>query len=497
MDRRKYELESAKPGSECFIDFEGKRLSAKEGEPLMVTLLAHGIETASRSVKYHRPRGSFCMAGICGQCWMRIDDLPNRAACTSRSRPGLVAMRENAFPSADLDWFRAADLVFAGGLDHHRLGTTSIGPLNAIMQDTARRMAGLGSLSTTPAAPAPAVARRAVDLAVVGGGVAGLAAACAAAGAGLKTVVIEAREVPGGRLRSGLYDDVPALAQLPAAAIAALKSAGGELWLDSIASGIYKDADAHAELLVRRDVGLKTERLVKIEARTLILANGGYEQSPLFESNDLPGHYGARAVAELVNRFQILPGKRVVIAGSDEETAARLERSLRAIGVAAVRVVEPSDAADRRGQRATGDGSADSIQRGRITAARGGTHVKGVEIAPLEGARGEAIRIACDIIASAMPLAPAFELARQAGCAIDYRPLLGGFAVVADPGSGRTSVERLFAAGEVTGTMPAEHAALEGEIAGLSAVLEHKDEPAAHARREALLGSRERGRALR
>src|SRR5262249_55002990 len=113
----------------------------------MVTLLAHGVDTASRSVKYHRPRGAFCMAGSCDQCSMRIDDLPTRAACTAPAVEGRAIGRQNAFPSADVDLFRAADIVFAAGFDHHRLATTPLTPLNAVMQGTARQMAGLGSLS--------------------------------------------------------------------------------------------------------------------------------------------------------------------------------------------------------------------------------------------------------------------------------------------------------------------------------------------------------------
>jgi sarcosine oxidase subunit alpha len=443
MERRKNELAAIAPPSaseEIVIELEGKILSARAGEPLMVTLLAHDIETASRSVKYHRPRGAFCMTGICGQCWMRIGDLPNRAACTTRVYPGLVASRENAFPSADVDVFRAADYVFAGGLDHHRLGTTKIRPLNLIMQDTARRMAGLGTLSTTAPEPAPHHVRVQTDVAIVGAGPAGLAAARVTSSAGKKTVLIDSQKTAGGQLRTRLFDDVHSLAAL---LDAAPKLSACELWTSSIACGVYRNGRGLPELLVRRATGSKEERVVSVEPRVLILANGGYEQAPLFESNDLPGHYGARALAELVLAYGVLPGKSVVIGDYGAEAGARLESRLAKLGIKVHRVEKSA---------------------GReISAARGGTRVKGVELS-------EGTRISCDLIASAAPVAPAFELARQAGCAIVHCPELGGFCVSTDPRTARTSIDSICAAGDVTGAKSAEAASREGEIAGRSAI---------------------------
>lgn len=481
MERRKHELPGAPSGAECTIELDGKRLSARVGEPLMVALVAHGIETASRSVKYHRPRGAFCMSGVCGQCWMRIDDLPNRPACVTPCHDGMVAMRENAFPSADFDLFRAADKIF-GALDHHRLGTTPFRPFNLVVQESARRMAGLGELSAQPPKPARAAVRRSVDVVVVGAGPAGLAAAEATAAAGLSTLVVEARHTAGGQLETHLWDDVPALAALPARATAALGAANGELWCSSIAAGVFlEDGRDRPELLVVRAMGTDDARLVLVDFGSLVLANGGYEQSPLFESNDLPGHYGARAFAELALGHHVLPGQRIVIADGGTEAGARLHARLGALGANVVRVVE--DALE--------ESRADLFAGHVIVAARGGTHVKGVEVAPRgrEADEGARKKLPCDVIASAVPVAPAFELGRQIGCELDHRPDEGGFAVAIDPATGETSVPRVFAAGDVAGAKSPSYAMVQGELAGLSAVLAVRDDAAAKARRDALVTS--------
>lgn len=395
-----------------------------QGEPLMVTLLANGVETASRSVKYHRPRGAFCMAGVCGQCWMRIGDLPNRAACLQESHEGLVASRENAFPSADFDVFRGADIFFES-LDHHRLATTPIRSLNKIMQETARRMAGLGSLSDQPAVPAAAITEREVELAVIGGGPAGLAAALETTKAGIPTLLVESRSNLGGVLRTRLYDEDRELASLPARAAEQLR----DVALSSQAVGIY----AGEGLLLKKQNGLEL-----IRAKSLIIATGGYEQPPLFESNDLPGHYGARAFAELSLNYGVLPGKKVVIVDCGGELGPRLESALKNQKVDVTRVTE------------------------KVVAARGGTRVKGVEV---ESGK----KISCDAIASAMNVAPAFELARQAGCSIEHRPQDGGFVVVVD-GEAQTTAVSVFAAGDATGAKTATESYRQGVLAGRSAI---------------------------
>lgn len=411
---------------DCTVSFEGKSLSAVSGEPLMVTLVAHGIETASRSVKYHRPRGAFCMAGSCGQCWMRIEDLPNRAACMTMAHEGLSASRENAFPSADFDVFRGADLLFES-IDHHRLGTTPLRPLNKIMQDTARRMAGLGELSSRPAVPAASMTHRHIDVAVIGGGPAGLAAALAVAVAGVPVLLIESRTALGGQLRTRLFDDDAALTSLVSRATDTVR----EIHVGAQAVGVYPEEG----LLLKR-----ADRLELVHAKTLIICTGGYEQSPLFESNDLPGHYGARAFAELALLHGVVPAKRVVIADGGTEIGPRLEAALKRDSIDVVRVTE------------------------RVTAARGGTRVKGVEV---ESGK----RISCDAIASATKVAPAFELARQAGCGIEHRPQDGGFAVVVDRATMQTSAPWIHAAGDATGAKTAAEAMREGDAAGRAAVL--------------------------
>ncbi len=470
---RSHELPDAPPGDPATVVFDGQSLPAIAGEPLAVTLLANGIDIASRSVKYHRPRGAFCLAGTCAQCWMRVDGIPNRAACTTPVKNGMTADRENAFPSAELDLFRAADIVFPGGLDHHTLGTTPVTLVNQIIGSTARQMAGLGTLAENVPAAAPAMKRVACDVLVVGGGPAGLAAAEAAAEAGLGVLLVEKRRELGGQILTGLFDDDAVLMGLADRARAALERNGGQAWVHTVALGVYSGTpqtgyagtpqtrDGTREVLLRRFFGLPEEHLVTVRPDAIVFATGGYEQAALFSGNDLPGHYGARALGRLAVVRRVLPGKKVAIVEGPTpvETARRLAARLEKMGCEVTRVsASPTAEAGVLGARTP-------------LAARGRTRIKALELASTTDARTKPLVVSCSVVASAHPPAPAFELPAQAGAQLDHRSSLGGFVVRIEPSSGATTAARIFAAGDVTGATTARRAALSGRRAGLSAAL--------------------------
>ncbi|HZX93866.1 MAG TPA: 2Fe-2S iron-sulfur cluster-binding protein, partial [Myxococcales bacterium] len=150
------------------ISLDGDALDAQPGDTVASALLRNGITTFTRSIKYHRPRGPFCLAGSCGQCLMRIDGVPSLPACRVEAQEGMRCERQNGPLGVENDLFRASDFLFPEGLDHHHLLTGSR-LLGRVALEVARRLAGLGEL---PDAARPPVigALRAVKLVVVGAG---------------------------------------------------------------------------------------------------------------------------------------------------------------------------------------------------------------------------------------------------------------------------------------------------------------------------------------
>ena len=98
----------------CFTDptraltftFEGRTIPAVAGQSIAAALYAAGQRVFSRSFKYHRPRGLFCVAGDCPNCLMNVDGRPNVRTCIEPVRTQHIVHRQNAWPSADFDVLR-------------------------------------------------------------------------------------------------------------------------------------------------------------------------------------------------------------------------------------------------------------------------------------------------------------------------------------------------------------------------------------------------------
>ena len=93
------------------LHFEGRRLQVSEGQTVAAALTAHGVRVFGRSSRYHRPRGVRCANGTCSCCAMRVDGLPGVRTCVTQVRDGMRVEREHAWPSADFDLLRAAELA--------------------------------------------------------------------------------------------------------------------------------------------------------------------------------------------------------------------------------------------------------------------------------------------------------------------------------------------------------------------------------------------------
>ena len=60
--------------------FDGRAVTALEGDTIGSALHAAGQRTLSRSFKYHRRRGLMCCAGQCPNCLVAVDGAPGARA---------------------------------------------------------------------------------------------------------------------------------------------------------------------------------------------------------------------------------------------------------------------------------------------------------------------------------------------------------------------------------------------------------------------------------
>ncbi|MEU9031704.1 NAD(P)/FAD-dependent oxidoreductase [Streptomyces sp. NPDC048383] len=357
-----------------------------------------------------------------------------------------------------------------------------------------------------PTGPAPA------DLAVVGAGPAGLAAAVTAADFGLRVTVLDAAERPGGQF---YRHPAPGLgAARPQALHHGWRAfAGREAALRAHESaGRVAYLSFHHVWTVVPDAGAWTlhavagpgEEPAVVHARAVLLATGAHERQLPFPGWTLPGVIGAGGAQAMLKGGLVLPGRRIVVAGSGPLLLA-VAGSLAAAGATVPAVIEAgaytayavhTGALLRNtGKLAEGATYGGALLRHRVrlrtrhavTEAHGSDRVEAVTVARLDRdwrpLPGTSHRIPCDAVAVGHGLVPQLELATGLGCATLRSPD-GTVALDLDEEQ-RTSVPGIWSAGETGGIGGAELALTEGEIAAHA--IAGRPAPAVLARRRARL----------
>jgi sarcosine oxidase, subunit alpha len=435
------------------FEFAGRRYEAFEGDTIGSALYAAGVRIFSRSFKYHRPRGLLCCAGRCPNCLVNVDGVPNVRACVQVVLPGMRVRSQHAWPSLEWDVFRVFDRL-------HRLlpvgfyYKTFIHPraLWPTYERILRTFAGLGELPGFDE-PAGEYDREHVfaDVAVVGGGPAGMAAALEAARVGASVVLIDDQARLGGRwsltVRGG---DAAATVTALVSAIAA--EPGLRVLGDATAFGLYE-----SELLGV----LQGRRFVKVRASRVVVATGQFDYPMVFENNDLPGVILASGAARLQALYGVRAGQRaLVVATSDAGLEAALE--LAACGTEVVAVADARAADDSPLIAALRKANIPRLSASTILRATGGNRVDGAVVGAVADG-GRPCTLACDLIVLATGVEPAAGLLGHAGGRLRIEP--DGRMV---PASVPVTV---LAAGEVAGARDLTTVVNSGRRAGTEAAL--------------------------
>src|SRR5579864_6918783 len=184
------------------FQFEGETVEARSGDTVASALYRAGRRIFTRSFKYHRPRGLLCLGGKCPNCMMNVDGTPNVRACITPARAGMMVRHQNAYPSLDNDWLSVVqrfDSLMPVGWYYKTM--THEWSWHAA-EPYIRKVAGLG------VAPEPGKGSTDyehawihAEVAVIGGGPAGLGAALELAESGTSVVLIDDQQELGGHLR--------------------------------------------------------------------------------------------------------------------------------------------------------------------------------------------------------------------------------------------------------------------------------------------------------
>jgi thioredoxin reductase len=331
-----------------------------------------------------------------------------------------------------------------------------------------------------------------IDVAVVGAGPAGLAAALAASRLGCEVTLIDTGSGPGGQryppnllVPGGRGGRAPAERLPPRLAPGQPGSRVRHLAATCV-SAAARDRDGVVTLWVAAPEGGAD---TTVEVRAVVLATGATELGLPFPGWDLPGVTTAGAALALLRGQGVTVGRRVLVAGSGPlllPVAAGLAQA--GVRVAAVLEATPAPPglpqaaglAAFPGQLPAAAAHAAALARHdvpvrtgcAVVACRGRDRVERAVIArvdrdwrPVPGSRHEE---AVDAVHVSFGFSPALDLPRALGCA-EVRAAARAAAAVACDADRATSVPGVFAAGEVTGAGGADAAELEGYLAGTSA----------------------------
>ncbi len=280
---------------EVAFRFDGRPLTGRSGEMLSSALIANGVMVFGRHPRDGSAQGIFCANGQCAQCLVLADGKSVKA-CVTRLRSGMEVRSLSGAPELPPD--------------------------------------------DVPREVRPRLDRRSVDLLVVGGGPAGLAAALELSGHGLQTILCDDKPTLGGKLTLQTHNffgsakdcyagqrgkDIGALLEREVRSRPDI-----EVWTEAPVVGVFEDGWLGV---------LREGRFTLVQPRSLLIATGARERALAFPGSDLPGVYGAGAFQTLVNRDLVKPARRLLIVGGGNVGLIVAYQALQA-GVEVAAVVE-------------------------------------------------------------------------------------------------------------------------------------------------------------
>jgi sarcosine oxidase, subunit alpha len=469
-------IDRAKPIS---FTFDGKKFNGFQGDTLASALLANGVHLIGRSFKYHRPRGILSMGSDEPNALVGVGSqegrfTPNLRATQVELYEGLTAVSQNNWPSLSFD-LQAVNGLFSSLIPagfYYKTFMQPVGAWQSLYEPLIRRAAGLGRAPTARDADHYANLYAHCDVAIVGAGPAGLAAALAASRDGARVMLFDEQAEIGGSLlgENAARIEGKSSADWLAASLAELRAAPRVTLLPRTQIFGYYAQNFLAALerindhLASPDQKLPRERLWQVRAKRVVLATGAHERPLVFPDNDRPGIMLADAARGFLARYGVRPGSRAIIATAhDSAYRAALELAEAGLAIALIADLRPQAEGDLpRAARKAGL----RVETGAaILGTRGRLRVSHAVIAKrwADGSAGPGEVIACDLIAMSGGWTPSVHLFSQSRGKLAFDEALQAFVPDAS-----AQVER--SAGACRGAFALVDALADGAAAGAAAV---------------------------
>ena len=405
--------------------FNGKRLTGYAGDTLGSALLANDQMLMGRSFKYHRPRGVVASGAEEPNALVGLGEgarfEPNQRVTTTELFEGLTAQSQNHWPSLEFD-IGAVNTRLSRFLPAGFYYKTFLAPRafwKHVYEPFIRQSAGLGKAPKEGDADRYEHFYAFCDVLVIGGGIAGLTAARAAAASGARVIVMEQTAHWGGRtpVDGGSIAGRDAAHQVDALVAELSGMENVTLRLRCMGSGVYDHGYVLGyERLTDHvpEAGGPRHRLWRVRAAQVVTATGAIERPLSFAGNDLPGVMLASAVRDYVVNWGVAPGASTVIVTNNDD-GYRTAIALKEAGLEVPAILDA---------RAGGGGAlADQaralglrVETGRgIAKVKGGKRLTGVAVCNQSGDGAELETIACDAVAMSGGWSPVVHLWSHCG----------------------------------------------------------------------------------
>ncbi len=430
------------------FELEGQSFEGFQGDVISSALWANESKVLGRSFKYHRRRGLLSMANHDINALFDTPEEPNVRGDVVAIEAGLSLKSVNTFGNLQSDAGSMVEWIgkfLPVGFYYRAFYSPRF--LFPKWEALIRTMAGLGKVNTQWSEKRQAKRYLYCDVAVIGAGPAGMSAALKAAEAGAQVCLIDENAFIGGSLdyqyanETSLSDVRKELKQRIA------ESENISVLTSAYVAGYYGDNWLAVNTL---------QGLIKLSARSVVVATGVFEQPAVFRNNDLPGVMNASAAQRLIARYGVAPCKVATVLTANPE-GYRAALDLHQAGVRVEAVFDTGMRSNKWYEEVVKQGIPVYREIENIEAF-GKKELAGVSFT----VAGKSHRIQCNGLIMSMGWAPAGAAIYQAGGKFAYEQTLHQLLPAEMP-------ESLFACGRINGVFDIDKQLLDGQQAGLNA----------------------------
>jgi 2Fe-2S iron-sulfur cluster binding domain len=84
------------------FSFDGREIGFAAGQTIGAALIASGVYSWRTTRRAGRPRGLFCGIGVCFDCLITVEGVPNQRACLVAATPALTVSTQSGTGHDDL-----------------------------------------------------------------------------------------------------------------------------------------------------------------------------------------------------------------------------------------------------------------------------------------------------------------------------------------------------------------------------------------------------------